>query len=250
MNTRFFSRVWLMGAMFLIVMGSSPVLALTISDNFDSNTLNTSLWTVFSNGPGPYVEVVNQRLEITIPGTTSGGVGAGIIANLPFGPADYEAQIHYELLTWPANCGAGGGMGNWGASIGRASIPTPPFGGEVINASIGGSNQWIPNSSLSGELKLVFHMNDTYGGTGIGPTYLGYYYNPSLGDWTEVGRWGAGWVPQIELSATSIGVAWTHQDVRFALDNFQLTTPVPIPPGFLLLGSGLLGLAGWRLRNR
>ena len=53
------------------------------------------------------------------------------------------------------------------------------------------------------------------------------------------------------LTALRIDADWQTGSDQVDLDNVSLNSGVvPVPPTVLLLGSGLLGLAGWRLRRR
>jgi len=55
----------------------------------------------------------------------------------------------------------------------------------------------------------------------------------------------------LQNNGSSYGpVAGSFDNLSITADSFRDYTPVPVPPTVLLLGSGLLGLAGWRLRKR
>ena len=88
-----------------------PPLALPfpITDDFNNNTRNVDLWSIIHDGTGGYVQWANSRLELTItadgaptPDTGSGSnIGAHVGANCLLN-GDFDAQVDYQLLTWPA----------------------------------------------------------------------------------------------------------------------------------------------------
>ena len=98
---------------------AAPSQAINIYDNFNDNSLDTNIWPeVFIEGVGPSLSETNQRLEITIPSTAtpdSNGLGA-MTAPAPFSndmaqqPLDFDVQVDFNLLTWPAGNGIGVGM--------------------------------------------------------------------------------------------------------------------------------------------
>ena len=94
--------VFLVTSCFLL---ASSLLAYTgtITDNFNDNTLNTGLWKTFSSGAGFSVNEINQRLEISLPGTASGT--ANVASKLALS-GDFDMQVDFALPTWPNANGA------------------------------------------------------------------------------------------------------------------------------------------------
>ena len=106
-----------------------------IDDDFNDNSLNPSLWSVLAPPPGFSVNVseTNQRLEITV---LTGGVGGGGIVSKCSLAGNFDVQVDYTLINWPATnrhsvrLGAidlGGGPGG-GVGLNRSSFPNAPLG--------------------------------------------------------------------------------------------------------------------------
>jgi hypothetical protein len=111
-----------------------------------------------------------------------------------------------------------------GALVGTLTPPasyTPDFAHNTFTASDilldPNSTYWVVLKALSGEFQWQWTTVNTGSGVGFSP-YWGCK-NSGIEWYTEVG------------SPYLMSVA---------------ATPAPLPPGLLLLGSGLLGLAGWR----
>ena len=71
-----------------------------IDDNFNDNSLNSSIWNTLTPSPGTTFTVseTNQRLEVTL---GPGFGGAGIVSACQF-TGDFDGQVDYILLNWPA----------------------------------------------------------------------------------------------------------------------------------------------------
>lgn len=73
-----------------------------IDDNFNNNSLNTSVWESFVSPTGiGTVLVANQRLEVTL----NPGAGNAGITGRCFVSGDFDVQVDFGLLSWPANNG-------------------------------------------------------------------------------------------------------------------------------------------------
>jgi hypothetical protein len=112
----------------------SPSQSLTIYDNFNDNILNTDIWAevlIHGIGPfGPSFSETNQRLEITIPATsTPDDNGFGVTTGpAPFydamdqQPLDFDVQVDLNLLAWPAANGIGAGMQLFGEGLPQCTL--------------------------------------------------------------------------------------------------------------------------------
>jgi len=72
-------------------------LPITFSDDFNDNSLNTSLWNTLALN-GTILAEQNQRLEITISNSLFGEIYYK--RNVA---GDFDFEVDYELLTWPAS---------------------------------------------------------------------------------------------------------------------------------------------------
>jgi hypothetical protein len=95
------------------------------------------------------------------------------------------------------------------------------------NAGLGGSNitynnVWINGSILDGQTLSGFEVHDTSATAPTSVSWFAFAYYPN---------------------GTYSGTDYFWSDIN---PGFEGTASVPLPPTVLLLGSGLLGLAGWR----
>ena len=173
------------------------------------------------------------------------GAGADSISFLPSPQSDLNDLDHYKYYTWGID---------W----------TIPSGDTIVSASLSFDNirnwkrepndLWVHllDSSTTG---VAVGTDNPVGGdffAGLGPllnhwqnlpaTAVDITYNFVSGDLTELigylgdGNFGLGFDP----------------DCHFLNDGITLTlntAPVPIPGAFLLFGSGLIGLAGYRRKK-
>ena len=80
-------------------------------EDFDDNSIDPTLWTVYVYGSGPQVAEANQQLEIVIPGTSSGAdFGVKLVTNCLL-RGDFDVQVDYRLFTWPFGNGVRMGLG-------------------------------------------------------------------------------------------------------------------------------------------
>lgn len=81
----------------------------TLSDNFDDNITNSSLWSKEVLGTGPTVTETGKRLEVTIPPYSTNDSSmpifrAGYFSNCQF-TGDFDIQVDYQLPVWPSENG-------------------------------------------------------------------------------------------------------------------------------------------------
>jgi hypothetical protein len=259
MKVRMYYKMALVGVFLLAIslLSASALLAYNyiITDDFSGSTINTSLWQNFSSGPGFDVNQVNQQLEITLPGTSSGSAGvAGQFALR----GDFDMQVDFTLLTWPSLNGTEVGLGL------NKPLSTDLIAGVALfgdhTATDGTHYNQIYYSETSVEFGSSNETDIAQGGSGsfritrTGDTIDCYYMGST--DWVKVaestGLSLAG--DAIFLLSCGLNPETTPGGfgVLVAFDNFQLqyNQAVPIPSSILLLGGGLLGLGLPRLRRR
>lgn len=202
---------------------SSPLLY----DDFDDDALDPELWAILTESGAVQVWEAGQRLEITFPATTSGSVSSnGVISRCRM-VGEFDVQVDYELVAWPAFNGVRIGLGAaardvvarhssgvWDATTGERYHTN-------FNGVVGGLTT---TADTAGKLRL----------TRSGATLTGYYW----------GEWG--WVllssgsitedlPEIAISLHG----WTHdfafggKEVKVAFDDLvvnagSLSCPEPV----------------------
>jgi Galactose oxidase, central domain len=178
-----------------------------ISDSFDENTLNPQTWQVLSPPPGfsTTVSETNQRLEIT---DGSGAGGGGIVSTCSVS-GDFDAQVDYVLLSWPAN-------NEHNVRLGAADLTGAPgmnrssFSSELYVLSLASGSFPTATGDTSGKLRLVR----------IGSTLSGYFWNGT--NWVLVGSGPASTGPtrfNLDLGSSDPSAPG---GVSAAFDNFRV----------------------------
>jgi hypothetical protein len=242
------------GVMSLVVVlcASSSIYAgpITIIDNFNDNSLKTSLWASFIQGDGSVSEV-GGRLVATIeasPDHESGAAAAAVLLGTIGG--NFDVSVHYELLEdlplTHADTGGGLFLGSaaftfqYGVARDTHTICGPsgcPYENAYV-AAVGGGEDTVATTDPSGELRL----------TRVGPSFSAYYRSEGLSDWQLIAS-GTGSTDPLPFLALGVTIAGPER-VSFAFDDFTLVadefTQVPDPGSTLLLfGIGLVGLRAW-----
>ena len=207
----------------------------TLADNFNSNSINGSLWTTAQAGFGPSISAVNQRLEVSFPTNSADDpslaiFGAGLSSRCTV-KGDFDAQVDFRLLNWTFSNGVRVGLASTSGSFFSSAftISNPPFAVERISFGnptndapglpreaylthfLDGVQGVTPTADLSGSLRL----------TRSGGLETGYYM--SSGNWVTI-HTGPSITQDIHLDivAWSHNYAFAHTLVKFAFDNFTL----------------------------
>ena len=245
-------------ACFLLVGVSSAHGVGIFHEDFNDNLRNTKLWDLHLEGTGPIVTETNQRLELWIPEDAYGYVFRSGYASIFQLEGDFDLQVAFDLFHWPAANGVRLGLAIDSSAQGRDSpVERVSFGLRdlLVGAEVylthfdSGIKGKIPTADSAGKLRMVRR----------GAVLEGYYYDG--GAWVFIGD-GVGTRAPVNI----LLMAWSHdhffsdQLVKVAFDdlivhkgqllNFpQAPAPIPEPSTFLLLGTGLAGLAGYRRRR-
>lgn len=212
---------------------------IVVSDDFNDNSINSSVWAQSIVGSGPSIQEVNQRLEIAFPATSTGiadEIGVDLHTKNSF-PGDFDARADFNLLNWPAQSEVRIGVkltAPW-VAMERASLTL----GEQYLSQFYDGNWSASTSHTQGKLRLAR----------TGSTYAGYYWDNTSSSWIlfDTGTGPSGAV-NIALGVWSHDSIFKDKEVTVAFDNFELTA-VPEPQHYLLFSSCFL--AGLALtRNR
>ncbi len=219
-------------AVFLLtscVFSATTLMAGTITDSFDDNSMNTKLWQVDKNGL-PTVKEVNQEVEVSIPANIQGESWAGYTSRFAL-RGDFDMQVDYRALSWPSNSGAS--IELWfGPDVAFSNRVDYINSGEVYEASFTENAPYfsVATADTSGKLRITRTGNTVtsyYWSSGAWVT-IGYFTNPALAKDGTLGFSAGGWPPN-----------FGGQSVQVAFDNFQLHYAQLVPsraqPSLLLL---------------
>lgn len=174
-------KLGLAGIMLLAVtvLTVSPSQGGTITENFDNNQFNRILWYKLKVGTGSLSSVANNRLEDTLPVSAGGILYMGGMGSEFTLVGDFDMQVDFELLTWPADNASQITLAINNAydfSINRRSRGlNEGGGGEIYFTMIKGQMTQVAASDTAGKLRM----------TRTGNTMAGYYWTGST--WQLVG---------------------------------------------------------------
>lgn len=184
------------------------------SDDFDDNARNIDRWAVLHDGTGGFENETNHHVELTITPDAMPSSGPFPQINVRYEFAcvlngDFDAQVDYELLDWPAESGAYVHLnaGYIGANVSRQSESW----GESYGAAIAPSSWAVaPTSDTQGRLRLVR----------TGTTVASYYW--SVSGWVQLLSGSASDGPGLILLELAAYESFSHELVRVAFDNFRI----------------------------
>jgi hypothetical protein len=185
------------------------------TDDFNDG-VRDPFWHVIQD-PGGTVSEVNGRLELAISGSaTPGGqfnqVDEHYGSNCTL-PGDFDMQVDYSLLQWPAGDGMFAGLSSifTNAAIFRFSST----GGEAYTAFSGPTAIGVPTTDASGSFRLVR----------AGSTLTAYYHASGVDAWTQLLSTSAdAGNAVVGLGLQTPASAFGHADASVAYDNFRLNS--------------------------
>jgi hypothetical protein len=183
-------------------------------DGFDSGL--GPIWHTSGSGTGAALATANGRLEVSIRADATAGGGGSFGAHVGTNcklQGDFDVQVDFELLTWPAGNGVQAFMNtyygpapNW-ESITRQSQPW----GELYDARIAGSYSSALTSDVRGTLRLTRSGSILTASSRAGT------------DWRVVAARVAVLDPAvITLGAGSYDEGFANGDVKIGFDNFSI----------------------------
>jgi len=162
----------------------------------------------------------------------------------------YEAVYASPVQTWTqANAAAQAANGYLATSTSSAenSFLYSLISNSTYWELVGGGSTWGPwlgGYRSNGEWKWVTGETWSYtnwAATEPGPdeNYIHFYTNHNYGTFTPGDTWNN--LGDVDYHVHGFIIEWDYNPANGPINN-----PVPLPSTVLLLGSGLLGLAGWR----
>ncbi len=204
---------WGLALLAIFLLGISPAYGRTILETFDNGTYDHNLFIPITSGSPnqPTVTVVDTHLEVTIPGPIN-GIFAGGLQMLNFKlMGDFDVQVDFNLLAWPANNGVGAGIvsplfdvrrvANNGQTQETYALGVPGKG--ITN---------IPTSDMSGKLRMKR----------TGSTVQGFYWDNNA--WQPIGSYtDATLAADTAVYIGVYGGGFTVQPpLTVAFDNFKI----------------------------
>lgn len=202
---------------------------ITISDNFNDNAKNNTLWTQTAYGNSPYVPTINEvnsRVEVFIPAgarnsTTENSFGSYyyLNTNSPLN-GDFDATVDFNLLTYSYGNGVSSGIYIRDANLARENSPN---GTENYVFTWWDSFRrphlvYVPTSDIQGSLRLK-RTNSTSGQ----PIVTGYYKDVN-GGWIQIGSatFTTLFPTGLAIQSRSQDNMFGHMDSKVTFDNANL----------------------------
>ncbi len=204
----------------------APATTPVLNDNFNSNSINSTLWQERITGIGPSVAATNQRIEVSLPGTSvndpTGQVFGGGLSSVCLLRGDFDIQVDFNLLVWPQSSGVRVGLWLQDSPVpvpgvertGFVPIDFPSLPRELYLTDFGDGVQGVATSDLTGTLRVAR----------TGATLSGYYL--SSGNWILIHSGPAANTgdSHFGLIALSHNAVFGNQDVKVAYDNFAVNS--------------------------
>jgi len=205
----------------VLPLGGSPVdisaLRAPFLDTFDGG--EGRFWQQFQNGTGATTSEANGKITTTLAADSAEGGQYDLIAsnwntvNCSLA-GDFDVQVDYQLLEWPAGSGVQAAITAYGTSSpGWMAIRESQTFGEQYSAWIPQVFTSQPTSDLAGTLRLQRE----------GTTAVSSYLSGTI--WVPIAS-GPMWTDpaQISIGASSGMNRFIHQEVKVAWDNFRINS--------------------------
>jgi hypothetical protein len=199
---------------FAVSLGTVVAVAdqVVITDDFNDDSLDTTLWNVITIEEPFWAEETNQRLELSGGLPSPDAVGA-VMLTVPLAADSFDVQVDFEYLVWPGGPNPEGGLV---AFPGAIDVDGPLYevalnGPDEIYASFdleggGDIEAQVPNTHAVGGLRL----------TGSGSTIAAYYW--SGGTWVLLQQFD---FPSRVDEPLWVGVFFASDDSDFAAIAFD-----------------------------
>lgn len=182
-------------------------------DNFNDNTIDSSIWQKDFIGTGTNIVEENQKLNISFAANSSGSLFLAAYHTNCKLQGDFDLQVDFELSKWPAANGVRVGLF---ANYPRDAVERISFGAGDVGADdgyltdFGGALRgWTPSTDLSGTLRL----------TRTASILVGSYMKDGI--WVQLASASIGTADaKIGLGAWSHNSYFADTEVQLAFDNF------------------------------
>jgi hypothetical protein len=212
------------------VSSVSTVPSAPLTEAFDGAVRDDSLWHQISD-PGGTIGLQNGRLVASISGSAVPG-GQYNQVDEHWGSqcqlnGDFDYQVDYSLLTWPAHSGYFAALDAFfaGGAISRSSAPWDPPYDEQYNSWANTDpfqSAQVNSTDLSGSFRLV-RTNGT----------LTSYFRPPGGMWTQLlNATGTAGTSVYGMGLSVQAWNFAHLDGSVAYDNFRLNSGVLTCPSW------------------
>lgn len=194
--------------------------SLPLFDDFNDGETDPTQWQLvddWNNDQGVTIEEKNGRLEAFIPASATGSVFGRTLTTVCKIVGDFDVQVDYQVLDWPANNGVRAAIGVH-LTTERVSFAAGEFNGkESYAADHVGSISVVETTDTAGTLRL----------TRVGDVWSSWYKEG--GNWVLLKESTQSFTDavSIKLGVWSDNTTFGHQDVRIAFDNFQVNTATP-----------------------
>ena len=201
---------------------STPPKAVTISDAFDSDIVDPTIWHQVTTDANVSIAEQDGQLLITIgPAAIRAGTYTQIEGHVGTQckfPGDFDARVDFALLEWPPNDNIIVGLGAIfaGSVVGRSS--SSQWGDQYVGWVVPGSNGSVPLTDVSGSLRIArVH--------GIETTYIWH-----RGGWVSLAAGYSQGAAVFGLQAMSPDPTsqFGRQELKVAFDNFTVTGTDPV----------------------